>query len=125
MDGFWTGLPARTGATNGSQPDLGILIAPLVLLALLDAIKEEVLNVSLLRIVESLEGAHTLVLFFHLVESFFEHQNVEISRCIIGVEETKYFVHSLILGTALELKQVVNILLDLVVGRVNAKHVQL
>lgn len=100
----------------GTDAYFGVFSAPLFLFALLNAVQEKILDVRLLCVVEGLVSSQPLIFFLHLVEATLQHQDVQVARSIVGVEESENLVGCLVLGAALIFEEVLNIFLYLVVG---------
>ena len=68
-------------------------------------------------------GSNLLVILLFLIKSFLEHKDVKISGCIVCIEEPHYLGSDLLLTKILVLKYVLDIILYLVISRINAQTI--
>ena len=98
-----------------------VVFLVLLLLTLLNAVKEEVLDLGLLCIIERLIVSQLLVTFLHGLDLLLKDQNVHVSRAIISVEELEDALHGVLLGQIAAQEKVADECLHLVIGRVNTE----
>ena len=80
---------------------LGVFLLEIVFLAVVYTVKEQVFNFCLLSIIKSLVRPDLFVVLFLLVEAFLEHEDVQVSGGIIGIEEPHYLGGDLLFGEIL------------------------
>lgn len=97
----------------------------MLLLGLLDAVKEEVLDLCFFRVVKCIGSLELLILSFLGQHLLLQNQYIKVSRGIIGSEELNDLIHDLCLGGFVLQEQILDVLLDLVVARVNTEVLKL
>ena len=63
---------------------------------MLDAVQEQVLDLGLLSIVESMARPQLLVVLLNLLQLLLKYQDVQVSRAVVGIEEPADLPHSLL-----------------------------
>ena len=106
-----------------SHASFGILLLEIVLFTVVHAVKEQILDLSLLSIIESLICPNLFMILLFLIQSFFEHENIQVSWSIIGIKEPHNFGRDLFLTEVFVLQDVLDIVLNLIVSRINTETV--
>lgn len=92
----------------------------MILFIVVNTIKEQILDLRLLSIVEGLICSHSLVVLLLLFKPFLKHKNIEVPGCIIRVEKAHYLLWNLLFRKVLIFKHILNIVFDLIIGTIYA-----
>ena len=102
-----------------------VILLIMLPLAVINTIQEQIFNLCLFSIVKGLIRSQLLIELLLHIKLPFERQNIQVSWRIISIKESKDLLLSQLLGAVFVLKQVLDVLFDLVVCWVDTQFIKL